>query len=650
MNWIIEAYGLTKRFPLMARWKDLLGRRKLGPNVVDHVDLLVGKGELFGLVGPNGAGKTTLIKMLSTLIVPSSGSIRISDYDIKEEVKIKRIIGLATSDERSFYWRLTGRQNLLFFASLHNMVGRKSRMRVDEVLRQVGLQRVSDDRFHTYSTGMRQRLVIARALLTEPSVIFLDEPTKGIDPLGASQIHRLIRDHLVGDLGITVFLTSHHLREIEAICHRIAIMSKGRIQGCGTMVELRKLIGPIEKYRVEVHGLEENAASKIVEDDRQIHLSILARNHACFEFDNDHSDDRLVNLITTVRACEGKIRSVSCAPVSLDTIFEFLTSKPDVEKPPDNHVDSWPIAGTTDWPHSSLEKSSEIQVVRHSNPGINQLSLWEWIKVQARIAIALIRRDMIKETSYRLSFFMEMLQIFGTVAALFFMSRLVGQDMINKYLAPYGGDYFAFAIIGVAFFNYFTVGFCNFATQVRTEQNVGTFEAMLSTPAGISTIVLGSSLWEFVMATLKVVVLLLSGALIMNSGMRIGNFPLALLILLLTVGSASSIGIISACFIIVVKRGDPIGWLFRSASYFLGGVLFPIGVFPSWLQKLALLLPTTHALRAMRLALLQGKSMSDMFPEIGALCIFCFLVLPISLRTLKYAVWRAKQDGSLTHY
>ena len=168
MQWIVEAYDLTKRFPLMSGWKSLLGRRKLGPPVVDQVNLLVREGELFGLVGPNGAGKTTLIKMITTLILPSTGSVRVAGYDIREEMNVKKVIGLATSDERSFYWRLTGRQNLRFFASLHNMRGQESRKRVDEVLLQVGLQQVADDRFHTYSTGMRQKLALARALLTKP--------------------------------------------------------------------------------------------------------------------------------------------------------------------------------------------------------------------------------------------------------------------------------------------------------------------------------------------------------------------------------------------------------------------------------------------------------------------------------------------------
>lgn len=261
-----------------------------------------------------------------------------------------------------------------------------------------------------------------------------------------------------------------------------------------------------------------------------------------------------------------------------------------------------------------------------------------------------MERDMLSEISYRFSFFMQIIEIFLTVTALYFLSRLVGQDSINRYLAPYGGNYFAFAIIGVAFYSYFNIGFSNFADQLREAQTTGTLEAMLSMPVGLSTIVLGSSLWAFIMATFRVIVILISGAFLLGAGMRSSNFPLALLILLLTVASASSFGIIAASFIMVVKKGDPISWLFKSASWLLGGVVFPVAILPPWMQKLALLLPTTHALRAMRLALLQGKSMIDVLPEVAALSVFCFLLLPISLSVLKYAVRRAKQEGTLTHY
>jgi len=650
MQFAIEAYGITKRFPLMSGWKGLLGRSSLGPSVVDHVDVLVREGEIFGLVGPNGAGKTTLIKILTTLILPSSGSIRIAGYDIQQEKEVKNAIGLATSDERSFYWRLTGRQNLQFFANLHNLPARYSNKRIDELFSQVGLQQVSDKRFHTYSTGMRQKLAIARALLNEPRVLFMDEPTKGLDPLATKQFQRLIREQLIDNQGITVFLTSHYLTEVEKICDRIAVMNKGKIQACGTMAELKNLLGPIEKYRVEVEDLESEIASRIAEGDPEIHSAKLAQDRILFEFDNDHTNDRLANLITSVQVNKGKIKSVSCNPVSLDAIFEHLTDKPEVEKPAESTVRNQPIAAGTNFGSPLQREKISLHISEDSNSDIIQPRLSAWIGSLTRIASALVKRDVVSETSYRFSFYMQIVEMFMTVTILFFLSQLVGQHTINQYLVPYGNNYFTFAIIGVAFYGYFNVGSSIFAEKMREAQTTGTLEAMVSTPAGLSTIVLASSIWGFIMTTLRVVLILGTGALILDSGVKLNNYPLVLLILGLTLASASSFGIISTCFTIVFKRGDPVGWLFRAASWLLGGVVFPVGILPIWMQKLALLLPTTHALHAMRLVLLQGKSINDLLPEIGALCVFCFLLMPISLRMLAYSVRRAKNEGSLTHY
>jgi ABC-type multidrug transport system ATPase subunit/ABC-type multidrug transport system permease subunit len=723
MQWMIEALGLTKRFPVNSSWKTLSGRsNNTGTLAVNKVDLFVGKGELFGLVGPNGAGKTTLIKMLTTLIVPSSGSARIAGFDVRDERNVKRAIALATSDERSFYWRLTGRQNLEFFSGLQNVPARIANERIDEVLSQVGLRHVAEERFHVYSTGMRQRLAIARALLTEPRVIFMDEPTKGLDPLAAGQIHKLVKEHLVDELGITVFLTSHNLPEIEKLCHRIAVMVNGTIQGYGTMLDLRRMIGSIEKYRVEVGDLEQSVALTIAENDPKIHLASAVDNYSCFEFDNDHADDRLSNLICAIQRNEGKIKTVTCAPVSLDAVFERLALRSDIPGPLE-----WPVNGcsmaagaqpqnlscvppdatqrvNTNPPCPPLEKEGKVSPLgkggntSHSwkvgnasplgqrekagssgNGTVLQFAelaealvnqdlvdeatgaesreskhrlprLREWIVSRARTAAAIVKRDARSEFSYRFSVFMQLLEIFLTVTGLFFLSRLIGQNAINQYLAPYGGNYFSFAIIGVAFYSYFNIGFTRYAAQLGEAQTTGTLEAMLSTPAGLSTIVLGSSLWAFMVATLRVIIILVSSALLLDSGVGGGNYPLAFLILILSIGSATGFGLIAASFILVLKRGDPISWLFRSASWLLGGVVFPVAVLPPWIQKPAQLLPTTHALRAMRLALLQGKSITDVVPEIVALCLFCFILFPLSLRMLDYSVQRAKRDGSLTHY
>jgi ABC-type multidrug transport system ATPase subunit/ABC-type multidrug transport system permease subunit len=643
----IETCDLTKYYPVISGWKRLLGKSDLGPCAVDHVSLRVKRNELFGLVGPNGAGKTTLIKMLTTLVLPTSGSIQIAGFDISMEEKVKKAIGLATSDERSFYWRLTGRQNLHFFASLHNIPAHKAKVSISRALAQVGLEAAADRRFHTYSTGMRQRLAIARALLTEPEVVFMDEPTKGLDPLAANNLHQLIREHLIEELGLTVFLTSHHLTEVEKICDRIAVMHQGQIRACGTMAELRRMLGPVEKYRVSVDRLDRRSAASIGMQDPAIRISP-EENLLLFEFDKDEADERLMNVISAVQQKRGRIKAVSSMHVSLDVIFQHLTAKD--AKAISQDFSSWsasapsPDAGPTNGQTVALTVTA---------PGAGQdgaSSLLHWIVAKARVAKALLRRDMLSETSYRFSFLMQIVEIFLTVTALFFLSQLVGKDTIARYLAPYGGNYFAFAIIGVAFYGYFNVGFSVFATQLSEAQMSGTLEAMLTTPAGLSTIVLGSSLWKFAMTTVRVLVIMLCGALMPGGGMEGGSWPLVLLIMAMTVISASSFGIIAACFIIVVKRGDPISWIFKSASWLLGGVVFPVTVLPGWMQKLAMLLPTTHALQAMRMVMLKGEGLSEIAPDLIALALFCFVLLPISLRTLRYAVRRAKREGTLTHF
>jgi len=182
VTWAIHTEALTKQFPAHQGWRGLLSPTTLAAPAVDRVSLQIAEGELFGLVGPNGAGKTTLIKLLATLIVPTSGAAFVHGHPLGHTRAIKASLGLVTSDERSFYWRLTGRQNLAFFAALHGLPAREIPARVTATLALMDLDGQADTRFQTYSTGMRQRLSIARALLHQPRLLFLDEPTKGLDP------------------------------------------------------------------------------------------------------------------------------------------------------------------------------------------------------------------------------------------------------------------------------------------------------------------------------------------------------------------------------------------------------------------------------------------------------------------------------------
>jgi ABC-2 type transport system ATP-binding protein len=229
---VIRTKGLTKHY---------------GPvTAVDHLDLEIRRGEVFGLLGPNGAGKTTTILMLLGLSEPSSGKARVLGFDpTRQPLEIKRRVGYMP-DNVGFYGDLTGRQNLVYTARLNGLDRKTADARVDDLLELVGLSDVGGRKVETYSRGMRQRLGVADALVKDPSVLILDEPTVAIDPEGVMEMLDLIQS-LARDRGVTVVLSSHLLHQVESVCDRVGIFSKGRMIASGRMSDLaeRVLTGPI---------------------------------------------------------------------------------------------------------------------------------------------------------------------------------------------------------------------------------------------------------------------------------------------------------------------------------------------------------------------------------------------------------------------
>jgi len=256
-----EAVGttdLTKKYQPPGGFKRLLVKSPIKQEIlaVDKVSLSVAQGELFGLIGPNGAGKTTLIKMLATLLLPTAGTAEINGFNVvKEEGAVKASIGFVSGEERSFYWRLSGRENLMFFAALQNLGAQAAKERIDHILKVLRLDRAADDMYYGYSSGMKQKLMIARGLLTDPKILFLDEPTKSVDAISAREIKQLIREEIVNKQGRTVFLTSHRLEEVEELCDRIAIMDKGKIHFVGAVAALRQEVDQKEHYFIEIKNL-----------------------------------------------------------------------------------------------------------------------------------------------------------------------------------------------------------------------------------------------------------------------------------------------------------------------------------------------------------------------------------------------------------
>lgn len=211
---------------------------------LDNINLRIMDAELFCLLGPNGAGKTTLMKILSTIILPTTGCAFINGYNVvKEEEKVRSLIGLLSADERSFYARLTLRQNLYFFASLYNLKPKQAKKRIEELISLLEIEVDIDKKFQECSTGIKQRLTVVRALLSNPKIIFIDELTKSLDPLVAQTIRKFVKEELVTRQKKTVLFATHNLKEAEELSDRLAIMDKGKILACGTIDELRQTIG-----------------------------------------------------------------------------------------------------------------------------------------------------------------------------------------------------------------------------------------------------------------------------------------------------------------------------------------------------------------------------------------------------------------------
>src|ERR687886_137404 len=237
-------------------------RRSKEVEAVRGISFAVRPGELYGLLGPNGAGKTTTIKMLITLLLPTAGSARVLGYDVVEDArKVRERIGYVFGGERGLYERLPAIDNLRYFAELYGVPPREQRKRIDYLLELVGLKGRERERVEGYSRGMRQRLHIARGLIHDPPVVFLDEPTIGVDPVGARELRATIA--ALVDAGKTVLLTTHYMFEADALCSRIAVISKGRIVAEGTPDELKALVAEGTVVEVETFGAPQETIDRV---------------------------------------------------------------------------------------------------------------------------------------------------------------------------------------------------------------------------------------------------------------------------------------------------------------------------------------------------------------------------------------------------
>lgn len=229
------------------------GPKKSSPQLIalDHVSLQIDQSEILGLLGPNGAGKTTLVKILSTVLLPSSGTARVMGFDVVDQTSsVRPLIGIVFGGERGLYTRLTARQNLRYWAALYKLDRARGRARVEELLDKVGLADRGDSRVETFSRGMKQRLHLARGMISDPPVLFLDEPTTGMDPVAARQFRELVKE--LRSEGRTILLTTHDMAEAESVCDRVALIDHGKLLAIETPRTLSNWLTRFE--RIDVQG------------------------------------------------------------------------------------------------------------------------------------------------------------------------------------------------------------------------------------------------------------------------------------------------------------------------------------------------------------------------------------------------------------
>src|SRR5438128_4961746 len=273
---VIEAENLVRTYRTST---GTIRRKSLEVEAVRGVSFEVGEGELFGLLGPNGAGKTTMIKMLITLLIPTSGSARVLGHDVvKEAREVRKRIGYVFGGERGVYERLSGYDNLRYFAELYGVPAKIQKARIEELLELVGLKGREHERAEGYSRGMKQRLHVARGLLHDPEAPFLDEPTLGLDPVGARGVRATIAS--LTEAGKTVLLTTHYMFEADALCDRIAVIASGKIVAQGTPAELKARVADGTVVEIETFGASREAIDRLHATEGVVSIAVEEREQA----------------------------------------------------------------------------------------------------------------------------------------------------------------------------------------------------------------------------------------------------------------------------------------------------------------------------------------------------------------------------------
>jgi len=326
----IVATDLTKIFLTKKRRGRLpFTGEKVRIKALDGLSLRVREGEIVGLLGPNGAGKTTLIKILSTLIIQDSGTAKVNGYDtLKEPIKVRESIGVMLTGERSLYWKLTGRENLLYFSRLYHVPKDLARRRIDELLALVGLEEKADELVENYSSGQRVRLSFAKTLINDAPILFFDEPTMSLDPQFSRRIRSTMR-WLNEEKGKTILLATQNMFEADELCHTVAIINQGKIVVTGSPSELKAKL--LEKRSIKVIArnlpLKEIYSENLSNDVKWTIKEIDDGQSIILQAIVEDEEGALSELLDMIARHSGKVVNVTMSEPSLEDVFLKFTGR-----------------------------------------------------------------------------------------------------------------------------------------------------------------------------------------------------------------------------------------------------------------------------------------------------------------------------------
>lgn len=317
---------VSKRYGKIKQTTASTGRDVGRTWALKDISLRVERGQMLGLLGPNGAGKTTLMKCIATLLEPSSGRILVEGIDVaREPLNARKAMGLVTCDERSFYWRLSARENLKFFGALYRVPARQLDGRIATLLDALGLTSAADRPYHSFSTGMRQKMAIARGLLNDPQVVLYDEPTRSLDPVSTQRIREWVRESREMHPDRTHIIATNQLTEAEQLCDRVLIVNGGQIVAEGTVREIRERFGKAEQmiHRLVCTGL---AAQQLPRADPRAGVWDISPEEGeagtmIVRAATDAAGSGLSRVLEAVLAAGGRILSCETERASFDEVF-----------------------------------------------------------------------------------------------------------------------------------------------------------------------------------------------------------------------------------------------------------------------------------------------------------------------------------------